>query len=683
MDAKNIQYTCPMHPEVIQQGPGSCPICGMALEPKDVAQQQDNAEYRDMSLRFRIGLLLTIPILVLDMGNYLQPSQSQTLQVILATPVVLWAGWPFFERGWKSIVSRQLNMFTLISIGVGVAFFYSLFARLFPQSIPESFKYHGEVPLYFESAAVITVLVLMGQMLELRARAKTGAAIRSLLQKAAKSAFIVQNGEEIEISIEDVKVGDVLRVRPGDNIPVDGTVTEGKSEVDESMLTGESIPVDKGPGDKVTGGTINQSGSFLMKAEKVGNETVLSRIIRMVSEAQRTKAPIQTFADKVAGYFVPAVLLIAIATFFIWAFFGPQPSFMYGVHNAVAVLIIACPCALGLATPMSIMVGMGRGAEMGILIKDAAALERLAKVKTLIMDKTGTLTEGKFKLAQVTAFAPWSEDEVLSLAASVEQLSEHPIGKAIARAAKEKNIPTPAVQNFKSISGVGVEGMVNGRQVVINMAGRSRIIPADKTAVALTVDGKAAGLLFVGDTIKKSSYEAVKELHNKGLKLVMVTGDNEKTANKVASELGIDQTYAEITPEAKLNILHEFQKQDGYVAMAGDGINDAAALAGADVGIAMDHGTDVAIESSDVTLLKGDLKGIGRAISLSLAVTKNIKQNLFFAFIYNIIGVPIAAGILFPFTGMLLNPMIAAFAMSLSSVSVIANSLRLRILKIK
>ncbi len=672
-----------MHPEVIQQGPGSCPICGMALEPKDVAQQQDNAEYRDMSLRFRIGLLLTIPILVLDMGNYLQPSQSQTLQVILATPVVLWAGWPFFERGWKSIVSRQLNMFTLISIGVGVAFFYSLFARLFPQSIPESFKYHGEVPLYFESAAVITVLVLMGQMLELRARAKTGAAIRSLLQKAAKSAFIVQNGEEIEISIEDVKVGDVLRVRPGDNIPVDGTVTEGKSEVDESMLTGESIPVDKGPGDKVTGGTINQSGSFLMKAEKVGNETVLSRIIRMVSEAQRTKAPIQTFADKVAGYFVPAVLLIAIATFFIWAFFGPQPSFMYGVHNAVAVLIIACPCALGLATPMSIMVGMGRGAEMGILIKDAAALERLAKVKTLIMDKTGTLTEGKFKLAQVTAFAPWSEDEVLSLAASVEQLSEHPIGKAIARAAKEKNIPTPAVQNFKSISGVGVEGMVNGRQVVINMAGRSRIIPADKTAVALTVDGKAAGLLFVGDTIKKSSYEAVKELHNKGLKLVMVTGDNEKTANKVASELGIDQTYAEITPEAKLNILHEFQKQDGYVAMAGDGINDAAALAGADVGIAMDHGTDVAIESSDVTLLKGDLKGIGRAISLSLAVTKNIKQNLFFAFIYNIIGVPIAAGILFPFTGMLLNPMIAAFAMSLSSVSVIANSLRLRILKIK
>lgn len=672
-----------MHPEVIQIGPGSCPICGMALEPKDTTQQPDHGEYRDMSLRFWFGLILTLPLLFFSMSHFLSNELSHLLQLLLATPVVLWAGWPFFVRAWKSFQTRQLNMFTLIAMGVGVAYFYSLCALLFPDYIPNSFKYHGEIPLYFETAATITVLVLMGQVLELKARAKTSRAVQSLLEKASKSARLVIHGQETEIPIEEVKVGDILRVRPGEKIPVDGVITEGDTTIDESMLTGEPIPVKKGAGDIATGGTINLSGSFLMRADKVGDETVLARIVHMVSEAQRTKAPIQNFADLVAGYFVPTVVFMAVATFFIWAFLGPQPSFMYGVLNAVAVLIIACPCALGLATPMSIMVGMGKGAEMGILIKDAAALEKLAQIKTVIIDKTGTITEGKPKLSRVVAYSPWSERDILRLASAVEQLSEHPIAHAIVQAAKEKEIQIPPVLNFRAIPGQGVIGLVDNHEILLGkITGELTEAEASQqqgqTVVSLSIDGKKAGCLSVGDKIKKSSFVAVKELHQQGLKLVMLTGDSEKTARKVANELGIDQVFAEVTPEAKLTIVNQFKQQDGYVAMAGDGINDAAALAAADIGIAMGNGTDVAIESSDVTLVKGDLRGIARAMALSRRVVQNIRQNLFFAFIYNIIGIPIAAGILYPFTEYLLNPMIAALAMSLSSVSVIINSLRLR-----
>lgn len=700
-----VEYTCPMHPEIVQAHPGNCPICGMALEPKNIEAKVDDSEYKDMRLRFLLGSAFSIPVLLLAMGNmipafdhFISPTLSRWLQFILSTPVILWAGWPFFERGWKSIVNRHLNMFSLISLGVGVAYLYSVIAFFFPHAFPTSFLHQGKVPLYFETAAIITVLVLLGQVLELKARSQTSQAIKALLGRAAKSARIIVNGEEKEVSIDQVNVGDILRIRPGDKIPVDGKITEGKSTIDESMITGEPIPVEKELGSTVIGATINQTGSFLMQAEKVGSETLLSRIVQMVADAQRSRAPIQSLADTVSGYFVPIVVLVAILTFIVWAWIGPEPSFVYGLVNAVAVLIIACPCALGLATPMSIMVGMGRGAEAGVLIKNAEALEKLEKVKTIIVDKTGTLTEGKPKLTQVISNEHGKENEILRLAAAVEQNSEHPLAASIVQGAKELSISLPKVENFQSITGGGVVGKVENHEVLV---GKPNFLQERKindvatlqqkahelqkqaqTVMFVAIDGQAVGLITVSDPIKSTTAKAIKQLHQLGQKIVMLSGDNEQTAQSVANKLNIDDVHAGVAPYYKQEFVQQAKGKDGFVAMAGDGINDAPALAAADVGIAMGTGTDVAMESADVTLIKGDLVGIVRAINLSHAMMKNIRQNLFFAFIYNVLGIPIAAGILYPFTGLLLNPIIAALAMSLSSVSVIGNALRLRNIKL-
>lgn len=671
-------YTCPMHPEVEQEGPGNCPICGMALEPKQVQVEERNQEFQNMLKRFWVALVLTVPVLFLSgmvPGFSFDPVFSRIGQFVLTTPIVLWCGWPFFVRGWHSL-SGHLNMFTLISLGIGIAYLYSVVALFFPQFFP-----FDQVPLYFESAAVITLLVLLGQVIELKARGKTNQAIRLLLGRAAKSARVVEEGSEKDIPIEEVKVGDILRIRPGDKIPVDGILTEGNSSVDEAMVTGESLPVEKTVGDKVIGGTINESGSFLMRADKVGSDTLLARIIQMVSEAQRSRAPIQSLADQVAGYFVPAVILIAFLTFIVWGLAG---FFLYGLVNAVAVLIIACPCALGLSTPMSVTVGMGRGAEEGILIRNAEALEKLEKVETLIVDKTGTLTEGKPKLTRVVV----KEGNILPFAAALEKLSEHPLAGAVVKAAE--SLELPAVEDFHSEPGEGVTGKIEGQEVIIGKLSflKKKGIEDDwfeknsiepNTLLYVAIDGKPAGILAVSDPIKKTTPQAIQELHRLGIKIVMVSGDWPKIVEAVGKELKLDEWFANIAPSEKQEIV---KKMPGIVAMAGDGINDAPALAAADVGIAMGTGTDVAMESADVTLVKGDLMGIVRAIHLSQGMMRNIRQNLFFAFIYNILGVFIAAGILYPWTGLLLNPMIAALAMSLSSVSVIANSLRLRFLRL-
>jgi len=680
-------YTCPMHLEIRQDHPGYCPICGMALEPLIAASEGDDSEYFDIRRRFIIGAVLTVPILVLAAVKTIP--YSAWIQFVLSTPVVLWAGWPFFERAWRSIVNRSLNMFTLIALGIGAAYSYSVAAVLFPGTFPDSFKEKGELFIYFEAASVITVLVLLGQVLELRSRSQTGKAIQSLLGRAAKSAHLIVNGREEEASIDQVQVGDLLRVKPGEKIPVDGVITEGTGFVDESMISGEPLPVQKQAGDEVTGGTLNGTGSFLMKAKRVGSETILARIIQMVSEAQRSRAPIQKLADQVSGYFVPVVILIALLSFIIWAWVGPEPRYVYALVNAVAVLIIACPCALGLATPMAIMVGVGKGAEMGVLIKNAEALETLEKVNTVVVDKTGTLTEGKPKVIQIIPTTMHQEIELLRLAAGLEQNSEHPLALAIIQAAKDRNIEIPTAEEFHSMTGGGVEGKVAGHHLLIGkmelFKGLSDLSIQAKefqekgqTVVFVSIDGHAAGMIVVADPIKKTTHQAIEELHNLGIKVIMLTGDSTASANAVAKSLHIDQVYSGVSPQDKNRVIAQLRLGGNVVAMAGDGINDAPALAAADVGIAMGTGTDVAMESAGVTLVKGDLMGIVRAISLSRATMRNIRQNLFFAFVYNVLGVPIAAGILYPFIGLLLNPMIASAAMSFSSVSVILNSLRLK-----
>jgi len=699
-------YTCPMHPEIRQDHPGACPICGMALEPAGAGASEgageDNAELRDMTRRFWIGLALALPVLILSMGEFvpglreLSAALGRTTvvwtQFVLSTPVVLWAGWPFFERGARSLVTRHLNMFTLIAMGTGAAYFYSVAATLFPFLFPDSFRRNGIVAVYFESASMITVLVLLGQVLELKARAATGSAIKALLGLAPKTARRVgDDGSEIDVPLEQVEAGDRLRVRPGEKIPVDGIVLEGGSAVDESMITGEPVPVAKEPKSGVTGGTINGTGSFVMKAEKVGNDTLLARIVQMVGNAQRSRAPIQGVADTVAGYFVPAVLLCAVVTFVAWASIGPEPRFAYALVNAVAVLIIACPCALGLATPMSIMVGVGRGAQLGILIRDAEALERLEKIDTLAIDKTGTLTEGKPTLTAIAAAPGHAENDLLRLAASVESASEHPLAAAILAGAKKRNLAPGAVEEFASVTGQGVRGKVEGHLVTVGQASQTNatvpeILAAKaaelrkegQTVFFVGVDGAVAGLLAVTDPIKPTTPAAIAALHRLGLKIVMLTGDHAETAKRVAQKLGIDRVEAEVTPEKKHDAILQLKREGARVAMAGDGVNDAPALAAADVGIAMGTGADVAMESAGVTLVKGDLGGLVRAIELSRATMGNIRLNLVFAFIYNGVGIPVAAGILYPFLGLLLNPMIASAAMALSSVSVIANSLRLR-----
>jgi Cu+-exporting ATPase len=700
-------YTCPMHPEIRQVGPGNCPICGMALEPLLVsADQAPNHELGDMTRRFWIGLVLTIPVFVLEMGGHLfgiierlGQQNANWLQLILASPVVLWGGAPFFVRGAQSIVRRNFNMFTLIALGTGTAWLYSVVATLFPALFPTALRGHdGAVPAYFEAAAVITVLVLLGQVLELRARDSTSGALRAFLNLAPKTARrLRQDGADEEIALDEVQVGDRLRVRPGEKIPVDGVVVEGRSSVDESMVTGESLPVTKVPGDRVIGGTLNQSGGLMIRADKIGRDTMLSQIVQLVSEAQRSRAPIQRLADQVAAWFVPLVLAVAVLAFAAWAIWGPEPRFSYALLAAVAVLIIACPCALGLATPMSIMVGVGRGAQLGVLIKSAEALERMEKVDTLLVDKTGTLTEGRPALTRIEPAQEFTDFDILRLAASVERASEHPLGQAIVRAAEAKGLALARVMNFDSPTGRGALGEVEGKRVVIGsarfladqgidaggLAGIADRLRADgATAILIGIDGALAGTFAIADPIKSSTPAAVKALRAQGLQLVMVTGDNRTTAQAIARSLGIDEIEAEVLPDRKSAIVARYQKAGRVVAMAGDGVNDAPALAAADVGIAMGTGTDVAIESAGITLLKGDLQGIVRARQLSRAVMGNIRQNLFFAFFYNAAGVPIAAGVLFPFLGILLSPVIAAAAMALSSVSVIGNALRLRNVRI-
>lgn len=702
-----IIYTCPMHPEIQQDHPGLCPICGMTLEPKEATAEVDESEYRNMLRRFWIGAVLTIPILILATSNMfpflklesvVSDPISRWIQFIISTPIVLWSGWPFFEKAWYSLYNRSLNMFSLIALGVGAAYFYSAIAVVFPSLFPDSFKEKGELFVYFEAASVITVLVILGQVLELKAKSQTSQAIKALLGRAAKTAHLLVNGQEQEVSIDQVKVGDLLRVKPGEKIPVDGVVTEGSSFVDESMITGEPIPVEKKTKDNVTGSTINQTGSFLMEAERVGSETLLARIVQMVSEAQRSKAPIQKLADTISGYFVPVVVLVAIITFIIWASIGPEPRFVFALVNAVAVLIIACPCALGLATPMSIMVGVGRGAEMGVLIKNAEALERLEKVNTVMMDKTGTLTEGKPRITQIVASSDWQEKELLRLAASVEKNSEHPLALAIVQGAQERSLTIPEVEQFNSVTGGGVTGIVEGKKIFVgkpnlmeenHVTGIASLQAQAKeaqelaqTAIFVAIDGKAIGFIVVADPIKASTPKAVEDLHQLGIKVIMLTGDNEYTAKAVAKKLNIDEVHAGVNPKDKNILVQQLKNKKQIVAMAGDGINDSPALAAADVGIAMGTGTDVAMESAGVTLVKGDLTGIVRAITLSRATMRNIRQNLFFAFIYNMAGIPIAAGILFPLTGLLLNPIIASAAMAFSSVSVILNALRLNKVKI-
>ena len=698
--SKNVRYTCPMDPEIVQIGPGICPKCGMALEPMDiVAEEQADPEYESMRKRFWVSVALSLPLLVLSMfgemlGLQLQAGTKNAIELLLATPVVLWCGWPFFERFWSSLVNRSPNMFTLIGLGTGAAYLYSVVATLFPQVFPASFRdMHGGVAVYFEAAAVIITLVLLGQVLELRARQRTSGAIRELLHLAPQIAHLVSAGTERDVPLEQVKPGDALRVRPGERVPVDGVVREGASAVNESMVTGEPLPVEKAAGDKVTGGTLNASGSFVMVAERVGSDTLLARIVKLVSEAQRSRAPMQRLADKVAGYFVPGVVAAAILAFVGWATWGPEPRMANALLAAVAVLIIACPCALGLATPMSIMVAVGRGASAGVLVRNAEALETLARVDTLVIDKTGTLTEGKPHLTniQVLQGSKLPESALLSLAASVERASEHPLARAIVRAAEERKLPLAPVTEFQASPGGGVKGSVLGKQV---LAGTARflslqgIVPeagsdsndaeSGSTAIHVAVDGRLAGVLSLSDEIKASTPEAIRALREEGLRVVMLTGDRREAAKKVAAQLGIDEFEAEVLPEQKTDVINRLKAEGRIVAMAGDGINDAPALAAAHVGIAMGTGTDVAIESAGITLVKGDLRGIVRARKLSRATLRNIKQNLGFAFLYNALGIPIAAGVFYPVFGWLLSPMIASAAMSFSSVSVITNALRLR-----
>ncbi|MBI5767821.1 MAG: heavy metal translocating P-type ATPase [Verrucomicrobia bacterium] len=698
-------YTCPMHPQVEQDHAGACPICGMALEPKIVSAgevEEENTELRDMTRRLWIGGALSLPVFVLAMAHLVPAfahvangTISRWIQFLFSTPVVLWAGWPFFVRGARSFRNGHWNMFTLIALGVGAAWIYSVVAFFLPGVFPPAMRMHeGVVDVYFEAAAVIVVLVLLGQVLELRARARTSSAIKALLNLAPPTAIRVTDTGDAEVALSEVKTGDRLRVRPGEKVPVDGVIEEGTSSIDESMLTGESLPVEKKAGDAVTGGTVNGTGGFILRAGKVGADSLLSRIVQMVADAQRSRAPIQGLADKVAGIFVPAVAAIAVLTFLIWYFFGPEPRLAYAIVNAVAVLIIACPCALGLATPMAIMVGVGRGAQAGVLVKNAEALEHLGKVTYLVVDKTGTLTEGKPRLTDVLPIAGWDENTLLQSAASLERSSEHPLAAAIVRGADEKKVALRDVVDFRSVTAGGVVGTVDGKIIHVGkskfleaegialntiLQARAAALQADgKTVLFVGVDGNIAGLLAVADPIKESTPEAIALLHELGVKLVMATGDNRRTAEAVARKLGLDQFEAEVEPADKIEQVNTLKRGGQVVAMAGDGINDAPALAAADVGIAMGTGTDVAMESAGITLIKGDLRGIAKAIRLSRATLRNIRQNLFFAFVYNALGVPIAAGILYPFFGVLLSPMIAGAAMSLSSVSVITNALRLR-----
>jgi Cu+-exporting ATPase len=702
--SKTARYTCPMHPQIVQIGPGTCPICGMALEPLDVfAEVEADPEYDSMRLRFWISAALSLPLLLLSMfgealGVHLAPTVRNGLEFLLATPVVLWGGWPFFQRFWGSLVNRSPNMFTLIGLGTGVAYLSSIFATFLPDLFPASWRdMHGAVPVYFEAAAVITTLVLLGQVLELRARQRTSGAIRALLNLTPQQAHrLAADGTEKDVALDQVKPGDRLRVRPGERVPVDGVIREGASAVDESMVTGESLPVEKNAGDKVISGTLNTSGSFVMEAERVGSETMLAQIVNLVSEAQRSRAPMQRLADKVSGYFVPAVIVAAILAFLGWALFGPEPRLANGLVAAVAVLIIACPCALGLATPMSIMIAVGRGAHAGVLVRSAEALETLAKADTLAVDKTGTLTVGKPQVVQ-TWTAPSSgvsEAEMLRLAASLERASEHPLAAAIVASAQEKGIALAEPDDFRSSGGLGVQGRVSGRLVVVgsqkyleNLGVSDSTDEFDAsvwasnkslTMVFVAVDGKLAGFVVLADQIKPDAIEAVKKLEADGVRVVMLTGDRREAAAKVAKELGIEEFEAQVLPQQKADVVKQLKSKGRIVAMAGDGINDAPALAAADVGIAMGTGTDVAIESAGITLVKGDLRGILRARKLSRATVRNIKQNLLFAFLYNVIGIPVAAGVLYPSFGLLLSPMLASAAMSFSSVSVIANALRLR-----
>jgi Cu+-exporting ATPase len=700
-------YTCPMHPEIRQVGPGSCPICGMALEPEVASlDAPPNPELADMTRRFWIGLVLALPAVVLEMGGHLvaghgwvDQTLSNWIQFAFATPVVLWAGWPFFVRGWQSLVTRNLNMFTLIAMGTGVAYAYSVIGTVAPGIFPATFRGHGgAVAVYFEAAAVITVLVLLGQVLELRAREATSGAIKALLQLAPKTARrIGDDGTDHEVEIDALAVGDRLRVRPGEKVPVDGVMLEGRSSLDESLVTGESMPVTKEAGSKVIAGTLNQSGGFIMRAEKVGRDTLLSQIVKMVADAQRSRAPIQRLADQVSGWFVPVVIVVALIAFGAWAWFGPEPRMAFGLVAAVSVLIIACPCALGLATPMSIMVGVGRGAQAGVLIKNAESLERMEKVDTLVVDKTGTLTEGKPKVVAIVPADGFSETDILRLAASVERASEHPLADAIVRSARERNLDLGKVEEFDSPTGKGATGKVDGKAVVLGNATFLQSLGIDAqslndqgerlrgdgaTVINMAVDGRLAGLFAIADPVKASTPDALKALAAEGIKVIMLTGDNRTTANAVAKRLGIADVEAEVLPDQKSAVVAKLQKAGRIVAMAGDGVNDAPALAAAEVGIAMGTGTDVAMESAGITLLKGDLVGIVRARRLSQATMSNIRQNLFFAFIYNAAGIPIAAGILYPAFGLLLSPIIAAAAMALSSVSVVGNALRLRITRL-
>jgi Cu+-exporting ATPase len=704
--ATKTEYTCPMHPEVVRDHSGSCPICGMGLEPRTVTMEEgENPELADMTRRFWVSTALTIPILIVAMADaipglssllqFASPRAWQWFEFLLTTPVVLWGGGPFFVRGSRSLVTRNLNMFTLIALGTGVAYAFSVVGVLFPGAFPPSFRgANGEVAVYFEAAAAITALVLLGQVMELRARSRTGAAIKALLGLAPKTARVIrEDGSEADVPLSDVHPGDRLRVRPGEKIPVDGIVLEGGSSVDESMITGEAIPVEKAKDDRVTGGTLNGTGTLVMRAERVGAETLLAQIVRMVGEAQRSRAPIQKLADVVAGYFVPIVVAISVVTFVIWALWGPDPRLAHALVNAVAVLIIACPCALGLATPMSILVATGKGATLGVLFKNAEAIELLRKVDTLVVDKTGTLTEGKPKLVSVEAASGFDSNELLVLAASLERASEHPLAAAIVHGAQERGVAVGPVELFESLTGRGVRGQVADRKVALGnqklleemsvdpgpLAERAESLRADgQTVMFVLVDGRIAGLLGVADPIKPTTPEAIRRLRADGMRIVMLTGDSRTTAASVAKKLRIDDLVAEVLPQDKASVVKRLQAEGRFVAMAGDGINDAPALAQAQVGIAMGTGTDIAMESADVTLVKGDLRGIVRARALSQATMRNIKQNLFFAFVYNSVGVPLAAGILYPFFGLLLSPMIAAAAMSFSSVSVITNALRLR-----
>jgi Cu+-exporting ATPase len=699
-------YTCPMHPEVQQDHPGDCPKCGMALEPKTATvgtHDEENVELREMTFRFWIGAALTLPVFLLAMAHmvpvvgkqaWVTSDVSRWAQFALTTPVVCWAGWPFFKRGWRSVMTLHLNMFTLIAIGVGAAFVFSAVAMLLPGLFPDTMQHAGKVAIYFEAAAMVTVLVLLGQVLELRARSRTGSAIKALLNLAPPTARQVTADGDHEVPLDQVKVGDRLRVVPGDKVPVDGAVVEGHSSVEESMITGEPLPVEKTVGDKVTGGTVNGPGSFVMQAERVGSDTLLGQIVNMVADAQRSRAPIQGLADKVAGIFVPVVLAVSVLTFVAWMWFGPEPRLAHAVVNAVAVLIIACPCALGLATPMSIMIGVGRGAQEGVLVKNAEALEQLEKVDTLVVDKTGTLTEGKPKLVDVLPFGGFDAKELLRLAASLEQSSEHPLAAAIVRGAKEQSLNIENVTDFRSVTAGGVVGDVAGRVVMVGKPDFLRnekitgLEPLETTAVKLqeegktamfvAIDGQPVGILAVADPIKSTTAEAIKELHTLGLKLVMLTGDNRRTAAAVAKQLGLDAVEAEIEPAGKVAHVKKLRAEGRHVAMAGDGINDAPALSEAEVGIAMGTGTDVAMQSAGITLVSGDLRGIAKAVRLSRATMWNIRENLLFAFLYNALGIPVAAGVLYPFFGLLLSPIIAGVAMSLSSVSVISNALRLR-----